>query len=57
MAALPEDVSIDFQQAIDELESAIAEVESRLETTRAERKAKTKADNKSGAIPPAGEKQ
>src|SRR5690349_12575475 len=33
MAALPEDMSI----AIDELETAIAEIESRLETARAER--------------------
>ncbi|MBI5318917.1 GAF domain-containing protein [Bradyrhizobium sp.] len=33
MAVLPEDMSV----AIDELESAIAEIESRLETTRAER--------------------
>jgi GAF domain-containing protein len=37
MAALPEDVSVDFKQAIDELETAIAEMESRLETSLAER--------------------
>src|SRR3954469_3524851 len=37
MAALPENVSDDFKLAMDELESAVADMESRLESTRAER--------------------
>src|SRR6185369_2570681 len=37
MAALPENVSDDFKLAIDELESAVADMESRLESARAER--------------------
>ncbi len=37
MATLPEDVSVDLKLAIDELETAIAEMESRLESAHAER--------------------
>ena len=37
MALLPEDMSVDLKAAIDELESAISEMESRLEATRLER--------------------
>lgn len=37
MALLPEDMSVDIKAAIDELESAVTEMESRLESTRAER--------------------
>src|SRR6266571_233084 len=37
MTVLPEDGPIDIREAVDELESAITEAESRLESTRAER--------------------
>jgi len=37
MAALPEDMSVDLKLVIDELESAIVDLESRLESARAER--------------------
>src|SRR5215472_12984482 len=37
MALLPEDISVDLKAAIDELESAINEMESRLEATCIER--------------------
>src|ERR1700742_3077795 len=37
MALLPEDMSVDLKAAIDELESAVTDMESRLESARAER--------------------
>ena len=48
MTALPEDMSV----AIDELESAIAEMESRLETTRAERDERRRARSSSRSRTP-----
>jgi GAF domain-containing protein len=56
MATLPEDVSDDLRLVIDELESAIADIESRLESTRAERD-EAKARQVELAIESAGQRR
>src|SRR5260370_19916054 len=56
MATLPEDVSDDLRLVIDELESAVADMESRLESTRAERD-EAKARQVEFAIENAGQRR